>query len=129
MLRPELQVSGPELGGARDGDGPKLQEASEDHMPLRHLAEEDHHPVAASYAKLPRRVCEPVGEDGELGEVEAAFLAARSEPDHGRHVLRRPPVYHVAPEVEPLRRLPVKVRVRLLIVAYVGHGYLTLPQR
>ena len=121
VLGPELQVAGPELGGAGDGYGPQLQEAREDGVPLGHLAEEDHHPVAAAYAQPLRRAREPVREDRELGEVEAAFLPARAEPDHGRPVLRRPPVYHVAPEVEPLRRLPVEGRVGLLVIAYVGH--------
>src|SRR5215211_2611190 len=98
VLGPELQVAGPELGGARDGDGPELQEACQDGVPLRHLAEKDHHPVAAAHAHLPRRVREPVGEDRELGEIEASLLAALCQPDHGRPVLRCPTVYHVAPE-------------------------------
>ena len=128
VLGPEPEVAGSELGRARDGDGPKLQEARQDDVPLRHLAEEDHHPVATAYSKLPRRIGEPVGEHGELGEVETALFAAGSEPHHGRPILCRPAVYHVAPEVEPLRRLPVEVRVRLLIVPYVGHDTSPFPK-
>src|SRR5919205_3950885 len=119
MVGPELQVAGPELRGARDGNGPQLQEARQDRVPLRHLAEQDHHPVTAPYTQRSRGVRELVREDGELGEVEAAFLAARSEPDHGRSVLRGPPVDHVTPEVEPLRCLPVEVCVGPLVVPYI----------
>ena len=75
-----------------------------------------------------RRVGEPVREDGELGEVEAAFFAAGPEPDHGRPVLRGPSVYDVAPEVEPLRRLPVEARVGLLVIPYVGHDTSPFPK-
>ena len=130
MIGPELQVAGPELRGAWDGYGAKLEQAGQDHVPFRHLAEEDHHPVAALDAEDPGRVREPVREDGDPGEVQAAFLGgfAHAEPDHGRPVLRGPAVHHVAPEGEPLRRLPVETRVGVGVKPDVRHGLSPFPK-
>ena len=54
----------------------------------------------------------------KTGRSRGGVPRRRSEPDHGRPVLRGPPVDHITPEVEPLRRLPVEVCVSLLVVPY-----------
>src|SRR5919199_1005794 len=89
-------------------------------MPLGYLTHDHHHPVAALHAHLPGDVGELVREAGEVPEGQAALLAVRAQPDHGRTIFL-PLVHHVPAEVKPLGRSPLEVRVGRLVIAYVWH--------